>query len=238
MTTPAVRRHLDWMATSHRYFLARLLQMSDEELLQPTALPGWTGCHVLSHVGHNAQALARLAHWAHSGEPTPMYRSAGARAEEIECGARWAVPRLREFVADEQDRLVTAIDKISDAGWLAEVVTAQGRTVAATAIPWLRCRELWIHASDLAGGRGFADFPAAFLDELLIDVLTRRGQTSGPRVRVRATDRVVPVAFEDVGSGRVEGRAADLARWLTGRGGAEALRTDNGTPPPELSPWL
>jgi maleylpyruvate isomerase len=237
VTGPAVHRHLDWMAESHRYFLARLEERTDEELSRPTTLQGWTGRHLLSHVGHNARALARLAHWAHSGEPTPMYRSATAREDEIERGAGWAVPRLREFVTDEQDLLVAALDKISDAGWHTEVMTAQGRTVPATEIPWLRCRELWIHASDLGGGQGFTDFPAEFVDELLSDLQTRR-QKQGRRYRVHATDRPGPVDASDAGSPRVEGRAAELARWLTGRGGAMALRTIDGAPLPELSPWL
>jgi maleylpyruvate isomerase len=239
MTTPtSLRRHLDWMTQGHRYFLARLGQTSDDQLLEPTALPGWTGRHLLSHVGHNAQALARLAHWASSGEPTPMYGNASARTDEIELGAGWAVPRLREFVVHQQDQLVAALDKIADSNWCTEVVTAQGRTVPASDIPWLRCRELWIHASDLRSGEGFEDFPAQFVDELLLDVLTRRRLNSGLAESVRATDRSEPVDPADEGASRIEARAAELTRWLTGRGGAEALRTSAGAPLPELSAWL
>src|SRR5438309_7078637 len=69
-------RHLGWMTEGHRYFLARLAQVSDHELLAPSALPGWTGRHILSHVGHNARAVRRLAHWAATGVPTPMYSGA------------------------------------------------------------------------------------------------------------------------------------------------------------------
>jgi maleylpyruvate isomerase len=238
MTMPALSRHLDWMAEGHRYFLARLEQVSDAKLGKPTALPGWTGRHLLSHVGHNAQALARLAYWASSGEPTPMYRSPSARADEIERGAGWPVAELREFVAHEQDQLVAALDKIAEPDWDAELVTAQGRTVAATTIPWLRCRELWIHASDLQGGQGFEDFPAEFVDELLADVLARRRQTSGPLVALRPTDRPGLLDSEERGARRIEGPAAELARWLTGRSGGDALRTEDGAPLPTLSPWL
>jgi maleylpyruvate isomerase len=238
MTMPTLDRQLDWMAQGHRYLLARLEQMSDEELLQPTALPGWTGRHLLSHVGHNAQALARLAHWACSGEPTPMYRSATARTDEIESGAGWPAPQLRAFVAHEQDQLVAALAKLTEPSWRAEVVTAQGRTVPATTVPWLRSRELWIHASDLQHGTGFEDFPADFVDELLLDVLIRRRNGAGPAVDVRAVDRACPDIPADHDTSRVEGRAAELARWLSGRGGADALQTFDGAPLPELSPWL
>jgi maleylpyruvate isomerase len=238
MTTPTLDRHLDWMAEGHRYFLARLEQLSDEELLRPTALPGWTGRHLLSHVGHNAQALARLAYWACSGEPTPMYRSANARVVEIESGAGWPAPQLRAFVVHEQDQLVAMLAELTEPSWRAQVITAQGRTVPASRIPWLRSRELWIHASDLQYGTGFEDFPAEFVDELLLDVLIRRRRGSARAVAVRAIDRARPDIPADDGAGRVEGRAAELARWLTGRGGAEALQTFDGVPLPELSPWL
>src|SRR5712671_658256 len=102
-------RHLGWMAEGHRYFLARLAQLSDDELSAPSALPGWTGRHLLSHVGHNARAIGRLAHWAASGKSTPMYPDSDARAAEIALGAGWHPQRLRSFVSIEQDKLAAAL---------------------------------------------------------------------------------------------------------------------------------
>jgi maleylpyruvate isomerase len=238
LSMPTLHRHLAWVDEGHRYFIARLEQMGDEELGQATTLPGWTGRHLLSHVGHNAQALARLAHWASSGEPTPMYRDATARADEIELGASWPVPYLRQFVQREQDHLVAVLDDLVQPDWLAHVVTAQGRTVPATTIPWLRGRELWVHASDLQRGGGFEDFPPDFVDELLLDVMSHRRRSSGLAASMRAIDRSPPIDPQGASANWVEGRAAELARWLTGRGGAEALRTNDGASPPELSPWL
>ncbi|MEU5108102.1 maleylpyruvate isomerase N-terminal domain-containing protein [Streptomyces sp. NPDC021354] len=119
MSATAPATYLRWMAQGHEYFTARLEAIGDERLDGPSALPGWSGRHLLSHVGHNATALARLAHWAATGEPTPMYPSPSARAEEIESGARWPASRLRDFVEEEQERLDTALDKITDEGWRA-----------------------------------------------------------------------------------------------------------------------
>src|SRR5437899_12314640 len=98
-------RHLGWMTEGHRYFLARLAQVSDDQLSAPSALPGWTGRHILSHVGHNARAVGRLASWAATGVPTPMYPGPTARAEEIALGAQWEAQRLRVFVDGEQDEV-------------------------------------------------------------------------------------------------------------------------------------
>src|SRR5712671_7119830 len=97
------------MTEGHRYFRARLAQVSDDELLAPSALPGWTGRHILSHVGHNARALGRLVHWAATRVATPMYQGPSARAAEIELGARWDGQRLRLFVEVEQHALADAL---------------------------------------------------------------------------------------------------------------------------------
>ncbi|WP_274911050.1 maleylpyruvate isomerase family mycothiol-dependent enzyme [Streptomyces sp. WZ-12] len=224
------------MTEGHEYFLCALRNLGDEELEEPSALPGWTRKHVLSHVGHNARALARLTHWAATGELTPMYPSPSARDEEIEAGTLWSAARLRAFVEEEQVRLSIALERLTCAGWRAEVVTAQGRTVPATVIPWLRSRELWVHATDLRSGADFAGFPADFTDALITDAVTRRRTAQLVEVSARATDRAVNT-FAD-GDVVAEGTAADLARWLTGRGTHPQLVTTAGDPLPELPPWL
>ncbi|MEU6579061.1 maleylpyruvate isomerase family mycothiol-dependent enzyme [Streptomyces sp. NPDC046805] len=224
------------MTEGHEYFLSRLKAVGDTELEGPSRLPDWTGRHLLSHVGHNARALARLAHWAATGEPTPMYPSPSTRAEEIEIGAAWPTDRLRGFVVEEQDRLTDALGRIADDRWQAPVVTAQGRTVPASTIPWLRSREVWIHACDLPSGGDFADFPDAFTDALIGDAVERRRTVQSIDLDVLATDRPTRIVESD--GERVEGPAADLARWLTRREASPSLRAFRAEPLPELPRWL
>ncbi|ALG11952.1 hypothetical protein AOZ06_38330 [Kibdelosporangium phytohabitans] len=208
---------MDWMARGHAYFAACLAAIDDRTIEGPSRLPDWTGKHLLSHVGHNARALGRLTQWAATGEPTPMYTSPRARADEIDAGAGWSVSRLREFAEEEQQRLAAALSGLKDTMWHNEVVTAQGRSVPATTIPWLRSRELWIHACDLPSGGDFAAFPDDLLDALVDDALARRAAQG---ITVRA-----------------DGAPADLARWLTGRGDfSPRPRADE--PLPALPPWL
>ncbi|MCZ0999498.1 maleylpyruvate isomerase family mycothiol-dependent enzyme [Streptomyces mirabilis] len=227
---------LSWMQDGQAYFLDRLKFNSDEELHGPSRLPGWTGRHLLSHLGHNARALGRLAHWAATGEPTPMYRSPEARAKDIEAGAAWTVARLRAFVEDEHSSLTNALDRFDDVAWQTEVVTAQARTVPASTIPWLRARELWVHACDLPTGGDFADFPRSFTNALINDALARRA-TQGIDLTAQLADRAVADNGRPAqGSG--PGCSADLARWLTGRGSDEGVRTPSGIALPELPAWL
>ncbi|MFJ8931496.1 maleylpyruvate isomerase family mycothiol-dependent enzyme [Streptomyces sp. NPDC102364] len=235
MTDGVPATQLRWMAEGHAYFLSCLKDVDDAELEGPTSLPGWTGKHLLSHVGHNARALTRLARWAHTGIETPMYASSSARTEEIDDGAGWSTARLRDFVVEEQERLSTELDRIDGEGWQAPVVTAQGRTVPAATIPWLRCREVWIHACDLPGGGDFAAFPAGFTDALIEDALTRRRGAQSVDISVRATDRESGGAVTGT---VIEGPAADLARWLTRGTVVPTLRAASGGTLPKLPDWL
>jgi maleylpyruvate isomerase len=232
-------RRLALMDEGYTYLAERLDLLDNERFGEPSGLAGWTRRHVIAHVGLNARALGRLVHWAATGERTPMYAADGARAAEIEQGAALPVPELRELVHTEQARLRAALYELDAAGWNATVVTGQGRQVPASEIPWLRTREVWVHAVDLRNGADFPDFPADLLDALITDVVaTWRRRRQPPALIVAPTDRDrawrVDVAGTPV---RVAGCAGDLARWLTGRG-VRQVRTSDGAPMPDIGHWL
>jgi maleylpyruvate isomerase len=237
--TDELLRRLAWMDEGYAYFAEDLDFLDDERFDEPSALAGWTRRHVIAHVGFNARALGRLVHWAATGERTPMYADDKARALEIEQGAGLPASKLRTLVRTEQSRLRAALDRLDTAGWDATVVTGQGRRVPAWEIPWLRTREVWVHAVDLCDGADFPDFPADLLDALITDVTAtwrRRGQP--PALVVAPADRDREWRVDVPGCPiRVLGRADDLARWLTGRGTRE-IHTSDGAPIPDLGHWL
>lgn len=226
----------DLMRRGHAHFERAVSALSDAEMGQPSLLPGWSRAHVLAHVGLNAVALGRLVTWAKTGRETPMYADPGARAHDIEVAALLPAADLRRRSAQEEARLEESLASLSEVNWLATVRTAQGRDLPAGAIPWLRARELWIHAVDLDGGAHFDDFPADLIDRLITDALIRR-RASGERLRPTPIDR--PRAGNRIGPGEIEieGSASDIARWLTGRG-RTGVRTPGGAPIPDLAPWL
>lgn len=179
-----------WMDGGTRLFLTTLGKLADDDLDRPTALPGWTGRHLVAHVHYNAEALRRLTRWAATGEENRMYASPAQRAREIEHGAVLPAAELRDLVQRSAEDLASDLDQLPPEAWQAAVVTAQGRTVPATEIPWMRAREVCVHAVDLGGGATFGDLPSDFITALLIDVVRKR-------------------------AGGAEG--AELAAWLTGR---------------------
>ncbi|WP_433710220.1 maleylpyruvate isomerase family mycothiol-dependent enzyme [Nocardia sp. CA-084685] len=226
---------LDWMRHGTKVLL-NVIELGEFDYAADTPLPGWTRKHVAAHVAANAEALGNLLRWAATGERTPMYASPEERAAGIEAGTRLPDTELTAWLCSSAERLDAAMADLEPADWAAKVVTAQGRTVAATEIPWMRAREVWVHAVDLSSGLAlgvtFADLPAGYLAALCDDAVAKRSAGSGPALLLVATD--VDRSWELPGDGsatRISGPLAEVAAYLTGRpcGFSHA---------PALGPWL
>lgn len=227
-----------WTGEGTALLLAAMDRLDDAALAGPSPLPGWSRAHVLAHLEGNADALRRLARWARTGEPSPMYASAQQRAADIEAGAARPAGELRERVRSSSSALAADLDALSATAWEAPVVTAQGRTVPARTIPWMRAREVCIHVVDLDAGVTFAELPRDFLVALVDEVSAHRSATGEhPALTLRADDHDGEWQVQGRGDPvEVTARLADLACWLTGRG-EHGLRTGAATPP-TLPRWL
>lgn len=176
--TPArhdTSRTVPWLVQGTELFLSTLDRLPDDALRAPSGLPGWSRAHLLAHVARNAEALVRLLHWARTGEPTPMYADPEQRDRDIERGADQSADALRDDVRSTADQLDQALRALPDAAWDAEVRTARGRAVPAPEVPWMRVREVWLHAVDLAAGAGMHQLPAPVVEAMLDDVTQAYG---------------------------------------------------------------
>lgn len=227
-----------WLTQGTDIFLAALERLDDAALAGPTALAGWTGKHVVGHVGANAEALRNLVRWARTGEPTPMYSSADQRAQDIETRSRWESSTLRERARVSAAELAADLASLTPAQWSSRIVTAQGRTVPASEIPWMRARELMIHAVDL-GTVAFDDLPADYLAAQVTDAVGKHADTpDGPSLSLAPTDSDLRWSVEGTGDPvTIVGTLADLAAYLTGRPGGP-VTTPAGDPAPALPRWL
>ncbi|UZN03732.1 maleylpyruvate isomerase family mycothiol-dependent enzyme [Cellulomonas sp. S1-8] len=244
-TDPHLRASLLLARRGQAYFSRKLNELRNDELDAPSLVPGWTRRHVVAHVGLNARALTRLTEWAATGVETPMYASREARDAEIELGATQPARALRHLSAHAAVHLNVEWRDLTDDAWGAQVRTGHGRVVPASETVWMRTREVWVHAVDLDNGGSYRDFPAELVDALLAEVVCAwHARPDGVAVPVlEPTDRSVllghPAPPADAGPApRVRGRAADLARWATGRGGAGLLTTSDGSPVPPPPRWL
>lgn len=218
MTHRSPADSLRWIETGTSLLDRALDALDDAQFAEPSALPGWSRAHVLAHLAGNARALLNLVTWARTGIETPMYSSPEQRRTDIEHGAALPPAALRADVRATAAALDDAMAGLDDRAWSGPVRTAQGRTVAAGEIPWLRAREVLIHPVDLNAGVTFADAPADFLVALVDDVVATRRATAGhPALVLSAGNR----AWEIAGTGEpgsVEAPSiAALAAYLTGR---------------------
>ncbi|MDT3442181.1 MULTISPECIES: maleylpyruvate isomerase family mycothiol-dependent enzyme [unclassified Pseudofrankia] len=217
--------------------LAKEADLDGDAAAAPSALPGWSRRHLLAHVAANADALGNLVHWAATGEPTPMYASPTERAAGIERGSRLSVRDLTAWLDRSASALEEAMTRLGDQQWQTPVVTAQGRTVPASEVPWLRAREVCVHAVDLATGLSFTDLPAGFLAALCDDVVGKRGTGPGPSLVLAASD--TGDRWELPGDGdavTLIGALSEVAAYLTGR--TNYLARLQGKQAPVLPPWL
>jgi maleylpyruvate isomerase len=223
---------LGWWESGEAFFAGAVDRLADADLDDPSLLPGWARRTVVAHIARNADALVNLLCWARTGEETPMYSSTEARDDAIAETARLPADRLVADCQAAARRLAAAVRELPEPSWASEVRTAQGRTVPASEVLWMRCREVWVHAVDLDAGIGFADIPDDVLAALLDDV-TRIWQRRGQTPEVRFTTGV-----RHWGEGRVTvtGGLPYLTAWVTGRSPADQLTADGPLPP--LPAWL
>ena len=225
---------LTWTHEGTERLRGQLAALPDEALDGPTELPGWNRRYLFSHIAANADALCNLLSWARTGEERRMYASAQARDEGIAAGALASSAELRARFESAVATLTADFDAMTDEAWDAKVITAQGMTRSASEIPWMRVREVYIHAIDLGNGTTFADLPPEFLAALLDEItVSRSAKGGGPALVIAASD--TGGRWDIAGSGApvpVTGSLPDLAAYLTGRP-APALSAA-----PVLPPWL
>ncbi|MGH9271974.1 MAG: maleylpyruvate isomerase family mycothiol-dependent enzyme [Ilumatobacteraceae bacterium] len=230
---------LRWLTAGTTLFSNAIEDLDEAALREPSQLAGWSRAHVLAHVGFNAVALMNLVMWAHTGVANPMYSSAMQRDSDIERGATWSVPELRTFVVTTAADLSEGLASLDERTWGADVVTALGRTVTAKDLPWLRVREVTVHAIDLGRGVTFRDVPADLTSALLTDAADRRTSLArdAPMTLVAEEGGRWQIGVNGDRTPRTVGPQAELAAWITGRSDGEGLRSGR-RPLPQLSPWL
>lgn len=204
--------------------------LTDDAARAPSALPGWTRGHVLSHVEGVAQALARQARYALRGRTVEVYDGGRpARDAAIEAGHGRSAAELAAAVGDALDEAAASWGAVGAGDWRRPVSYRDG-TVLTAGLAWWR--ELEIHTADAQLGSGPDSWPPQLCVHL-VDFLAVR-VPYGTELRLTAVDadrswtlgRGEPVA--------VGGRLTDLAAWLAGRAPQQQL---TGDPLPELGSW-
>jgi maleylpyruvate isomerase len=160
-----------------------------------------------------------------------MYASDQARQADLDRRVALRPGELLAELAAALDRLDAAFATLPPEAWNAEVRTRQGRVLPASALPWMRTRETWIHGVDLDTGASFAALPEPLVDALLTELTDTLSERDGcPAVVVAPSDRDRTWVLGSGTPQTVRGTAADLLGWLLGR--------PSPVDGPELPRWL
>jgi maleylpyruvate isomerase len=207
-----------------------MAELDEDALRGPSLLPGWTRAHVLAHIARNADGLRNLVSWAETGVETPMYASVDSRSADIDATASLASDELRADVRRADDELLARLRGLDERSGAVEVRALFGDPFPASDLPWVRCREAWVHLVDLDGGVGFDDVPRDVLEGLLDEAVGRApGRDLAAGFALVAADTGRRWLLGPDPATTVEGDLAELVGWMTGRRRVEGR--------PEPPPW-
>jgi maleylpyruvate isomerase len=209
-------RTLEWLdaGTTRLFGLVAALP----SLAEPSLLDGWTRHTLVAHLALNARALHNLVDWARTGVETPMYPSPDARAADIAALAARPEAEVRQSMVDNDAAFQTALRSLPESQFSATVRTAQGRTIPVSEVPWMRNREVWVHAVDLNAGATFEEIPADVLAALLDDASSLMStRPEAAPVAAHATDVDRTWSFGPAPVEVVTGPLAQVCAWALGR---------------------
>ncbi len=211
-------------------YLATVAALSEEQLREPSLLPGWTRGHVVAHVALHAHGVARALRGLRTGEPVPVYDSQEQRDADIEAYAGGSLEELAGMSQMAALRIAGELRLIKAVGTVER--TPGGRVLSVVDVVETRWREVEIHHADLDAGYSPADWPDYFATYLL--ELAAEDRAEEFAATLHATDVGKTVRVGQGGHG-IAGTASALAWWLIGRGDGEDLVAIRGLP--TLGAW-
>ena len=156
--------HVAGCAESHQRLLRSLDALTDDQCREPSALPGWTRGHVLSHLARNAESHVHVLQCAARGEVGEQYvGGAKARKEGIELHAHDSAESLVNAVRKSIYALEGQWAATNSEGWQGHGVNSGGATIAMSDIVFLRWREVEVHHADLALDFTFANWDSTYV---------------------------------------------------------------------------
>ncbi|MFF3416349.1 maleylpyruvate isomerase family mycothiol-dependent enzyme [Streptomyces sp. NPDC002698] len=234
-TTDIVLADIDLLLDEIRASVARvgtgLGSLTRLQAREPSALPGWSRGHVITHLARSADVYRWLLTLARTGtEPGPR-ANAAVLDRALREGAERSAGELVADLRGSLDRLLDEARAMPAERWFVLVTALAGWRHPA----WFtlqRCRrELETHHVDLNLGYTTADWPSGYVTWALDDTVATLAARGFPVARIRATDldrawTLAPAGPTVTGSGR------SILAWLAGRGTDTPLRSDVPLPTP------
>ncbi|WP_326568173.1 maleylpyruvate isomerase family mycothiol-dependent enzyme [Amycolatopsis rhabdoformis] len=197
--------------------------LDDTAVRAPSALPGWSRAHLLTHLARNADAVGNLLTWASTGVEQPMYGPGTARDDDINAGATRATAEILADVVASGERLVDLAASLPDSAWTAPVRGRAGQPITGADALTLRLAETTIHLVDLDAGHDFTS-ACALLGDRIDDVVANMIRMYlGDLPPIRLTDGTHVWTMAEGSTDLVTGTPGAVLAWASGRPSADAL---------------
>jgi len=214
--------------------------LTEDQLREPSLLPGWSRAHVLTHVARNADGLVNLLTWARSGIETPQYESFEARDAEIEAGAGRPAADIIADLSRSSQKFIGQARELPDEAWLAQVRGLRGPPHPGWYTLHRRLTEVEVHHVDLSAGYGPADWPDWFVTDMLYEVIGRlsvKPESPSAVLTDTASGRQFLLSPDATSDMTISGPGHLLLAWLLGRDGGAGLSADPDGPLPDIPPY-
>jgi maleylpyruvate isomerase len=223
----AVATLLPLLDDANERLLASIAGWGEDDVRQPSGLPGWTRAHVLAHLINNADGN-RAAAWGAARELVLEVYPGGReqRDAEIEIRSRWPGPALVLQLRRAIEELRAAWAAMPDEAWRRTVYRSAGARQAWSALR-TRVAEVELHHVDLNAGSKPLNWPGGFVDAYLPYVaehVVERAKGAEGAWRLHRTDGA---GAWELGLGELRGVVAgpghELLGWLSGRADVDGL---------------
>jgi maleylpyruvate isomerase len=209
--------------------------LSDDQVREPSLLPGWSRGHVLTHIARNADGLRNLLIWAQSGVETPQYPSIEDREAQIETGSGRPADELAADISQSASAFADHARQLPEDAWLAEVRGSRGPAHPAWFTLHRRLFEVEIHHADLAARYQPADWPDWFVTAELYRItgdLAMNADTPAAVLSDVDTGRQYFLRPDSTSDLEIFGSGHGLLAWLLGRdSGADLSAVPDGSLP-------
>jgi maleylpyruvate isomerase len=218
-------RWLAGCARSHRQIEAAVRSLSDEDVRQPSLLPGWSRALVITHIARNADGVRHMAEAARDGRAEPMYPGgAEQRDAGIEAGADSSRVELLADLEGAQRELESVWDAMSVEQWTEGIGYRLAGPATMSDMVFVRWREVAVHTIDI----GFPGVdPHTQWRSLDPDYLEEEWRWTTAGLAERVPEGHILILAPGDRPSRAYGRGpnvvvvrdpiADVLAWLTGR---------------------
>lgn len=137
------------------YFARKLMELSDDEIFEPSAIDGLTRAHVIARVSYEARYQALALEALADGT---VFEIPG-ELPSLDLAATLPARALRHLFQHSEVHLNVCWRDLRAEQWDMDMTLKDGTVVTPRILPLLRARSIWKSAVDLGNGGRFEDLP-------------------------------------------------------------------------------